>query len=63
MGPHGVKVAARSGIAARKQRDVMPQVDQLVHQPRHYPLGAAVKLWRDALCQGCQLGDAHGGYS
>jgi hypothetical protein len=47
-GPYWVKLAARSGIATRKKRDVMAKRDQFVNQPRDYPLGAAVEFGRDA---------------
>jgi hypothetical protein len=35
----------------------VPHADQLLGQPRHDPLGAAVQLRRDGLEQRCNLGD------
>src|SRR6201987_3829017 len=57
--PHGMKLAFRPGVAAREQRDVVTELDQLIHQPRHDPLRAAVELRRDAFGQGSKLSDAH----
>jgi hypothetical protein len=57
-GPHGMKLAFRSGVAAREQRDVVAKLDQLIHQPRHDPLRAAVELRRDAFGQRSKLSDA-----
>ena len=58
-GPHRVKLSVRPGIAAREERDVVAELDQLVDQPGDHPLGAAVELRGDAFGQGSKLGDTH----
>jgi hypothetical protein len=41
--PDGVQFAARPRVAAREQRYVMSQLDQLIEEPSHHPLSAAEK--------------------
>lgn len=53
--PHGMEFAFRPGIAAREQRDVVTELHQFVHQPRHHPLGAAVQLRANAFGEGREL--------
>ena len=55
----GEKRGLGVGIAAGEQGDLMAQIDQRVGQMRHHPFGAAVKLRRDRLVQGRDLGDFH----
>ena len=51
-GPDRMKIPARAGISAGEQGHLVAQADELVDQPRDYPLCPAVKLGRNALGQG-----------
>ncbi len=44
------------GIAASKQGDLMPSLDQRLGQIGDYPLCSAVELWGNALVKRCYLG-------
>ncbi|GIQ75422.1 hypothetical protein BraRD5C2_38630 [Bradyrhizobium sp. RD5-C2] len=57
--PYRMELASRPGIAARKERNVVSELDQFVHQPGRDPLGASVELGRNALGKGGQLSYAH----
>jgi hypothetical protein len=46
----------RPGIAARKQGDLVPSLDQRLGQIGDYTLGTAVELWGHALVKRCYLG-------
>ncbi len=62
-GPHRIQVAAGAGIFAREQGHLVAQADELVNQPGDYPLCRAVKLGRNALGQGRDLGNPHDSWS
>ena len=47
-------------IATGKQRNLVPLPNQFLGQMRDHALGTAVKLWRAALTQRCNLGYSHG---
>jgi hypothetical protein len=46
-------------IPAGEQRHLMPQAYQLIDQPRHNALGAAIELGRNAFGQRRYLGNSH----
>ena len=54
-----MKVSACLGVAACEERDLMAELDQLVNEPGDDPLGAAIKLRRNAFGQGSKLRDPH----
>ena len=57
--PDGMELGGGLRIPAGEQRHLMPQVHQLVDQPCHHTLGAAVKLGRNAFDQRRYLGNSH----
>ena len=57
--PDGMKLGGGLRISAGKQRHLMPQAYQLIDQPRHHPLGAAIELGRNAFGQRRYLGNSH----
>ena len=57
--PNGMKLGGGLRIAAGEQRHLMPEAHQLIDQPRHHALGAAVKLGRNAFGQRRYLGNSH----
>ena len=57
--PDGVELGSGHRIAAGEQRHVVPQRHQLLGQPRHDALGAAVELRRGRFGQRGDLCDAH----
>jgi hypothetical protein len=62
-GPDRMQIPTRAGISAGEQRHLVAQADELVDQPRDHPLCPAVKLGRNALGQGRDLGNPHDGWS
>ena len=51
-GAHGDQLGPRPRVAAREQRHVVAELDQLLGQKCDDPLGAAVQLGRHAFVQG-----------
>ena len=49
--PHWLEPRARDGIPACKQRDVMPERDEFLGQPRDDAFGSAIKLRRNSFSQ------------
>ena len=58
-----MQISARAGISAGEQGHLVAQADKFVYQPRHHPLCPAVKLGRNALGQGRDLGNSHDSWS
>jgi hypothetical protein len=56
---HRHKLRRGSGVGARKQGDIMAELDQCVGQVRDHPLRATVKPGRDRFVQGRDLGNSH----
>jgi len=59
----GRQVGRSLRIAAGEQGDMVPLPHKFFGEIRDNPLGSAVKLWRDALNQGRDLGYSHSGNS
>jgi hypothetical protein len=58
-GPCWHELRAGGRVAARKQRDLVSEFDQLVDQPGDDAFCPSVKMRRYAFSKGCNLRDAH----
>jgi hypothetical protein len=57
--PSRDQFGSRPGIATRKQRHVVSEINEFVDQPRNHAFRSAVQFWRDAFGERCDLGDSH----
>src|SRR5580704_7005557 len=56
--PHRLKPGARGGVAARKERNLVSERDQLLRQPGDHPFGSTIQLRRNSFSQWRYLSDA-----
>src|SRR5262249_24222736 len=57
--PERLKLSGCVRVAARKERDVLSERDQLLDQPVHDTLGSTIEFRWDRLGQRSDLGNAH----
>ena len=57
--PYGFEPRRGDGIPAGEERYFVAECDQFLREPRHDALGSPIKLGRDRLRQGCDLGNMH----
>jgi hypothetical protein len=54
-----MKISACFRVPAGKERNLMSEINEFVHQPRDHTFGTAIELGRNAFRQWSELSDAH----